>query len=111
MLSTVENIGFGGGSLGVETGVANRSGVGDGFLSGVGELISSLVGSGEGDATILGAGVEDGYLALRSLLPLREINHAAKTPATATTTTIANIHGSALLRDSPRPRPSAGGTP
>jgi len=111
MLFTIENVGFGGGSLGVETGVAGgRPGVGVGFLSGVGELISFPVGSGEGDATILGPGVEDGYLALISLLPLREINHAANTPATATTTTIANIHGRELLRDSPRPRPSVGGT-
>jgi hypothetical protein len=110
MLFTIENVGFGGGCLGVETGVANRSGVGDGFLSGVGVTITPLVGSGEGEDTILGPGVEEGYLALMSLLPLREINHAANTPAMATTTTIANIHGRALLRDSPRPRPSAGGT-
>jgi hypothetical protein len=110
MLFTIENIGFGRGSLGVETGVANRSGVGDGFLSGVGVMITSMVASGEGEAMTLGPGVEDGYFALTSLLPLREINHAANTPATATTTTIANIHGRALLRDSPRPRPSAGGT-
>jgi hypothetical protein len=111
MLFTIENVGFGGGSLGVETGVAGGlSGVGVGFLSGVGELISSLVGLGEGDARILGPGVEDGYFALRSLFPLREINQAAKTPATATTRTIANIHGRALLRDSLRPRSSADGT-
>jgi hypothetical protein len=110
MLFTIENFGLGGGSLGVETGVANRSGVGDGFLSGVGELSSSVVGSGEGETAILGPGVADGYLALMSLLPPREINHAANTPATAITKTIAKIQGKALLRDWPPPRPSAAAT-
>jgi hypothetical protein len=82
--------------------------VGVGFLSGVGVIISSTVGTGVGDA-LLGPGDGDGYRALTSLLLPREINQAAKTPATASTTTIAKIHGKELLRDS-RLWPSSGGT-
>jgi hypothetical protein len=63
-------------------------------------IISSTVGTGVGEA-ILGPGVGDGYRALMSLLPLREISQAANTPATASTTTIAKIHGKELLRDPP----------
>jgi hypothetical protein len=104
LFSTV-NICFGRSLVG--SGEGGRFGVGVGRSSGVRDIVGSVaVGSGDGLFTIVGAGVGDGSLELMSVPP-REINHAASTPETASTTTIANIHGKALLRDSP-PRSFAG---
>jgi hypothetical protein len=82
-------------------GAGERAGVADGLSLGVGELFVSGVAIGEGKAPILGTGVGTGYLPLTSAAPPRVINHAIRTPEAASTSTIANTHGSTLLLDSP----------
>jgi hypothetical protein len=105
MLSSTVNICFGRSLVGC--GEGGRNGVGVGRSSGVRDINGSVaVGSGEGLLPIVGRGVGTGYFALTSPPLPREINHATITPDTASTTTIAKIQGNALLRDSPRPRPS-----
>jgi hypothetical protein len=102
MLLIIVNIGLGRCVVGVGTG---RSGVADGFFSGVGESSISGVASGVGEATILGNGVWTGYFPLTLVSPLRVMNHAIRTPEAPRTRTIAKTHGNALLLDSARPSP------
>jgi hypothetical protein len=102
-----------------------RSGVADGFLSGVGDagaatfamlllprgpVIVLLLFPGAVTFAILllpGFALE----LLMSLPPPRVISHAISTPDTASTTTIANTHGRLLLRDSTAPLLSGRATP
>jgi hypothetical protein len=63
-------------------------------------VVGSTLGVSVGMAEALGCGVGDSFLAKRPSPPLR--SHATTTPATASTTTIPKIHGSALFQlDSP----------
>ena len=112
MLFSTVNICFGRSLVGSGEGGGGRFGVGEGRSSGVRDIIGSVaVGAGEELLTIVGRGVDAGYFPLTSPPLPREINHATITPDMASTTTIANIQGSALLRDSPLLSPSAGDAP
>jgi hypothetical protein len=57
---------------------------------------------GVAEGMTLGLGVGTGYLPLVSSAAPRIMIHAMSTPEAPTTRTIANTHGKALLRVSPR---------
>ena len=58
--------------------------------------VGSTFGVSVGMAEALGCGVGDSFF-VRPLLPLLVTNHATRTPATASTTTMPKIQGKALF--------------
>src|SRR5437773_1293236 len=113
MLFSTVNIGFG---RGVGVGMEGGLGVAVDFSRGVRDLSASSIDlwassieAGDGEATILGAGIDTGFLLLTFPPPPRVMNHAIRTPEAPSTRTIANTQGKTPLRDSPPSEGTSGG--